>query len=563
MVASIVTGLAKTIGSQIAKKGVKKIAVKKAKSNKKIPKKSKLISSRENEIEENSSTIKDSGEKTISSLTGSSKKLIIKEASSSKSQVEQLKINVTNIHSFLKRRNKKEKRLKEKNRRLTVQRIEKEKLQREEKRLESPLGNSLKKVKSSVISAPGMSLFDKLLGFGSLVLAGILVNGLPAIFKEIKEFVDNLVSFITPIYSGFVLLKAVIDGEPLDDPELNPEKKRMSDQVKKLKKEIEKIKKNFGPLGFVITPFEKLVDAVFKAFRGDKIVLATKTEIDAETGEEKVIEGFKDLETDTFMPRDFTDAERDSYNRQRAQRIPDTNIPGSYSSGAYIGPTGDTDGQETGLNMNLDGGIGTPIYAPFDMIYKSTGTDGNPSVGLDGTSSALGPSGKGFGYYGAYRYMKGNKEYEVLMGHFKNLPFKGKEGQKIPKGTLLGYQGASGRSVPGPGNPDSVYPHISLHVNGIGFRATNRELKSFATKLSGAKPNANVSAPGEGGGRGKSNQIQTISQRDPRKRSRSITIAVQQVNTIQTAYVPMPIPMKSRGSSSSTQTPQLSALWSV
>ena len=96
MVASIVTGLAKTIGSQIAKKGVKKIAVKKAKSNKKIPKKSKLISSRENEIEENSSTTKDSGEKTISSLTGSSKKLIIKEASSSKSQVEQLKINVTN-----------------------------------------------------------------------------------------------------------------------------------------------------------------------------------------------------------------------------------------------------------------------------------------------------------------------------------------------------------------------------------------------------------------------------------------------------------------------------------
>jgi len=41
MVASIVTGLAKTIGSQIAKKGVKKIAVKKAKSNKKIPKKIK------------------------------------------------------------------------------------------------------------------------------------------------------------------------------------------------------------------------------------------------------------------------------------------------------------------------------------------------------------------------------------------------------------------------------------------------------------------------------------------------------------------------------------------
>ena len=49
----------------------------------------------------------------------------------------------------------------------------------------------------------------------------------------------------------------------------------------------------------------------------------------------------------------------------------------SYPSDAYIGPPDDRDRQQTGLNMNLPGGIGTPIYAPFDMIYKSMGTDGN------------------------------------------------------------------------------------------------------------------------------------------------------------------------------------------
>jgi hypothetical protein len=80
----------------------------------------------------------------------------------------------------------------------------------------------------------------------------------------------------------------------------------------------------------------------------------------------------------------------------------------TFASGARIGPTGDTDYQQTGLNMNLDGGIGTPIYAPFDLIYRGKGTDGMPSVGLDGTPDVRGPAGKGFGYYGAYYFKRLN-----------------------------------------------------------------------------------------------------------------------------------------------------------
>jgi len=481
-------------------------------------------------------------------------------------QVKQLKLNVTNIHSFLVSKNKEQRKLKSEKRRLTIRKVEKQKLNKEEKTLESPVGKSLDNIKDSVAVAPGMNLLDRLIGFGSLILAGILVNALPGIIKEVQDFIDNLVSFVTPIYSGFLLLKAVIDGQPLDDPELSPEKKRMSDQVKKLDKEIEKVKKNLGPLGIITQPFDDLVDAVFKYFRGDKIVLATKTEIDEETGEKKIIEGFKDLETDTFIPRRFTDAERIEYNTARQRnadqtdktRQNDDTTGRSYPSGAYIGPTGDRDGQQTGLNMNLPGGIGTPIYAPFDLIYRSVGTDGKESVGLDGTKDALGPSGKGFGYYGAYRYEKNGKEYEVLMGHFRDLPFKGTtEGQVIPKGTLLGYQGASGRSVPGPGNPDPVYPHITLHVNGIGFTAKNSELTSFADKLLESSSTTKIKPPGEGG---RLQQIRTISQRDPRKRGGSTVIALQRVNTIQTVPYMMPIPTKSRSFSSSVA--QLSSIWS-
>jgi len=234
---------------------------------------------------------------------------------------------------------------------------------------------------------------------------------------------------------------------------------------------------------------------------------------------------------------------------------------GAFASGAYIGNPGDADGEQTGLNMNLPGGIGTPIYAPFDMIYRSTGTDGNPAVGLQGTSGALGPRGSGFGYYGAYRYMKGGKEYEVLMGHFRGLPLQGsKDGEIIKKGTLLGHQGASGRSV---SSSNGVYPHISLHVNGVGFSASNSELVDFANGLKdgkSSKPTAPVSPTltptqkakyrnNKGGGyrlnRSMNNQSVFI-------------YAIQPQET----FVPFPYPMPiETPAPSSSSTPQLSAIW--
>ena len=182
---------------------------------------------------------------------------------------------------------------------------------------------------------------------------------------------------------------------------------------------------------------------------------------------------------------------------------PSTTTPvtnGSYASGTWIGPTGDRDGEQTGLNMNLPGGIGTPIYAPVDLIYRSKGTDGNPAVGLQGDADAKGPAGRGFGYYGAYYFEKDGKEYEVLMGHFRDLPLKGNsEGQVIPKGTLLGYQGASGRSV---SKDNGIYPHISLHVNGIGFIAGNDVLKWFADGLASGKSSSGPTGKGYGKGGG-------------------------------------------------------------
>ena len=234
---------------------------------------------------------------------------------------------------------------------------------------------------------------------------------------------------------------------------------------------------------------------------------------------------------------------------------------GAFASGSYIGNPGDADGEQTGLNMNLPGGIGTPIYAPFDMIYRSTGTDGNPAVGLQGTSGALGPRGSGFGYYGAYRYMKGGKEYEVLMGHFRGLPLQGsKDGEIIKKGTLLGHQGASGRSV---SSSNGVYPHISLHVNGVGFSASNSELVDFANGLKdgkSSKPTAPINPTLTPSQKAKFQNNKGGGYRLNRSmNNQSVFIyAIQPQET----FVPFPYPMPiETPAPSSSSTPQLSAIW--
>jgi muramidase (phage lysozyme) len=232
-------------------------------------------------------------------------------------QVKQLKLNVTNIKSILVKTNEeKEKTKKIKNQnKLRLESIRKK--EEKEKTIEFSSPNTSIKSIASRINKVGGNIFDKLLNFGSLLLLGILANSLPAIAKKIVEVVDDLVNFLTPLYSGFILLQKSFNGEPLDDPELNPEKKRFADQLKKAKIEVDKLKENLGIGGFIINPLQNFINGMIEDFGGDRLVMATKTEIDEETGEKKVIEGFLDNESKIFIERPFTSAERETYYEKR------------------------------------------------------------------------------------------------------------------------------------------------------------------------------------------------------------------------------------------------------
>ena len=119
------------------------------------------------------------------------------------SQVEQLKLNVSNINSFLISKNKEQKKLKSDKKRLELRRADTLKKEKEERKLEiksSPVGKVSEKVKESVSS--GGSILDKLLNFGGLLLAGILVNNLPAIIEKVRGIIGDYWKIIGEVIEG-------------------------------------------------------------------------------------------------------------------------------------------------------------------------------------------------------------------------------------------------------------------------------------------------------------------------------------------------------------------------
>ena len=221
-------------------------------------------------------------------------------------QAQQLKLNVTNISSFLKQSNKTYIGLKKQNSTLLSNQIQKRKLEAKEKRIETKnISNfGLGRVGNAVASTAD-NIFDRVLGFGSLVLAGILVNGLPKIVETVKGLIDSIVEFVTPIQSAFNLIKAFMEGD-WDETKYNADKKRVDDKLEELNKEgglIDQIAEKTG----VLEPFIKLLKPVVEQIRnivgGKKMVLAMKG------GKEGVL----DKGTGEFTERQFTTSERERY----------------------------------------------------------------------------------------------------------------------------------------------------------------------------------------------------------------------------------------------------------
>lgn len=108
-------------------------------------------------------------------------------------QVEKLKLNVTNIKNSLFSNNKELKKI-EKDKTNLFSRLDKKRtLREEESRLESKnlgIGSGFSKI-ASTITSPVKGIFDRILEFFGLIAAGILIQNLPIILKQVEDFFNS------------------------------------------------------------------------------------------------------------------------------------------------------------------------------------------------------------------------------------------------------------------------------------------------------------------------------------------------------------------------------------
>ena len=132
-------------------------------------------------------------------------------------QVEQLKINVTNIKSVLTNSNKTLKKLDLQKTSAIKKRIEKQKAEEKEKIIESKpkTGGPIQYI-GGKIKASGVNFFDKVLNFAGNILLGYFLNKLPQIITAVQNFYNTIQPFLSGAVKalGFLFdgVKFVVDG---------------------------------------------------------------------------------------------------------------------------------------------------------------------------------------------------------------------------------------------------------------------------------------------------------------------------------------------------------------
>lgn len=167
-------------------------------------------------------------------------------------QVNNLKLNVTNIKSSLISSNKKLKKLRSDKISLFSKEKDREEKLKKEKSIESPMeglgkfGRTIGGIARNIAKGP-LSFFDTIKEFFGLLLTGIIINNLPYIVDQIKGFFDRnkwLVEGTKFILS--VIGKGIMGIINLVDKFTPSQQDKINGDAKKLKEEFSRLDRNLG-----------------------------------------------------------------------------------------------------------------------------------------------------------------------------------------------------------------------------------------------------------------------------------------------------------------------------
>jgi len=313
-------------------------------------------------------------------------------------EVQKLKLNVTNINSFLKKSSKDYTKVKKDNKRLVSDQVKRKKTKEKEKTIEkkSVGGSALSNVKDVAKSSAG--IFDKILSFGGILLSGILLNALPSIKKKIdgfaeenKEVIDNVVSALTVVKDFAVNLFDSFTGPYSQEGSLDWLGK-FNDSGKLESGALKGVENTFNSFGRMINAIDKALGGGGRI--GNALITSDKVlhkRIDGQTG-------VLDRATGEFTQRAFTEEE------SRRFQSGDTRIGGPVGQPAIQGEQSGTLSQQQAFNKIYNiaknvGGAKFPEVVAAQAMHETGYLQARPSVYFaTGQTNAFGQTGdRGYG----------------------------------------------------------------------------------------------------------------------------------------------------------------------
>ena len=299
-------------------------------------------------------------------------------------EVQKLKLNVTNINSFLKKSSKDYTKVKKDNKRLVSDQVKRKKTKEKEKTIEkkglsgsSPLSN----VKQVAESSAG--IFDKILSFGGILLSGILLNALPSIKKKVDKFAKDNKEIIGNVTKSLIVVKDFTAN--LFDAFTGPYSQensldwlgKFNDSGKLESGVLKKVEQAFDGVGIMINAIDKALGGEGKV--GNFVI--TGERILAKQGGKT---GEYNITTKEFTPRAFTEEENRRYQsgdfRPEGSTDPSTgerdSAHGSGGGGRQSGAVFDAGKGGTGKRIFLHWSAGahsTP-YSAYHSIALGDGT---------------------------------------------------------------------------------------------------------------------------------------------------------------------------------------------
>jgi len=207
-----------------------------------------------------------------------------------------------------------------------------------------------------------------------------------------------------------------------------------------------------GEEGASRAALEALNNYIATRERGELEIEAAKKSLAIEVAnlERQIIDYRLDIEKRIFELRKRAgenDIKSAQLRRQQLEAAAKIVPGGAVRGGAVVTQRNDPDGEQTGSDIALKGGVGAAIQNPFSSLRIT-------KVGQQGSGS--GSSGKGFGNYVTGEAVLNGRKFEVLLGHLNETVVR--VGDVLQSGAVIGTQGITGRATG---------PHVSTHVNAL------------------------------------------------------------------------------------------------